>query len=126
MHRIIDGKNNSRCNQAGDCTESQVKLLLQEERRRILPRYLVGNNPSSESYVSNKVKDCHEVGFRSTLIRFGNDVEEHELLEKISSLNNDHETDAFIVQLPLPKHINENRIIESIDPGKRCRRIPPG
>jgi methylenetetrahydrofolate dehydrogenase (NADP+) / methenyltetrahydrofolate cyclohydrolase len=124
MHRIIDGKTTA----AAIRQEIALKvseIIASGRKAPHLAAILVGNNPSSESYVSNKVKDCHEVGFRSTLIRFGNDVEEHELLEKISSLNNDPETDAFIVQLPLPKHINENRIIESIDPGKDADGFHP-
>jgi methylenetetrahydrofolate dehydrogenase (NADP+)/methenyltetrahydrofolate cyclohydrolase len=83
-----------------------------------LAAVLVGNDGSSETYVSNKVKDCEEVGFVSTLIRFSSDTAEGTLLSKISELNSDPDIDGFIVQLPLPEHINEKRIIEAIDPAK--------
>jgi methylenetetrahydrofolate dehydrogenase (NADP+) / methenyltetrahydrofolate cyclohydrolase len=83
-----------------------------------LAAILVGNDGGSETYVAAKVRDCHEVGFESTLIRFTNEVTEQELLGAVGQLNSDPSVDGFIVQLPLPRHINENRIIESIDPGK--------
>ena len=74
-----------------------------------LAAILVGDNGSSETYVNNKVKDCAEVGFRSTLIRLGNNTSEDELLGHIARLNEDDDVDGFIVQLPLPEHISENR-----------------
>jgi methylenetetrahydrofolate dehydrogenase (NADP+) / methenyltetrahydrofolate cyclohydrolase len=124
MHKIIDGKKT-----AAEIRQEialKVREIISSGRKAPhLAAILVGNNPSSESYVSNKVKDCHEVGFISTLIRLGNDVEEQELVEKISALNNDPEVDAFIVQLPLPKHINENMIIESINPEKDADGFHP-
>lgn len=83
-----------------------------------LAAILVGNDPSSEIYVSNKIKDCKEVGFNSTLIRFDTNVQENELIDNIKKLNSDYEVDGFIVQLPLPDTISENKIIESIDPSK--------
>jgi methylenetetrahydrofolate dehydrogenase (NADP+) / methenyltetrahydrofolate cyclohydrolase len=83
-----------------------------------LAAILVGNDGGSETYVAAKVKDCHEVGFLSTLIRFSNDVSETELLAAVNQLNTDPSVDGFIVQLPLPRHINENRIIEAINPSK--------
>jgi methylenetetrahydrofolate dehydrogenase (NADP+)/methenyltetrahydrofolate cyclohydrolase len=83
-----------------------------------LAAVLVGNEGSSETYVANKVKDCDEVGFRSTLIRLPANVTENELLGRINGLNDDPDVDGFIVQLPLPNHINENKVIESIDPAK--------
>jgi methylenetetrahydrofolate dehydrogenase (NADP+) / methenyltetrahydrofolate cyclohydrolase len=124
MYSIIDGK------KAAAEIRQEIALKVKEitasgRKAPHLAAILVGNNPSSESYVSNKVKDCHEVGFRSTLIRLSDDVEEQELLEKISALNNDPEVDAFIVQLPLPKHINENRVIGSIDPAKDADGFHP-
>jgi methylenetetrahydrofolate dehydrogenase (NADP+)/methenyltetrahydrofolate cyclohydrolase len=85
----------------------------------------VGNNGSSETYVANKVKDCEEVGFKSTLIRFGNEIGENVLLDKISELNNDPDLDGFIVQLPLPGHISEKRVIEAIDPQKDADGFHP-
>jgi methylenetetrahydrofolate dehydrogenase (NADP+) / methenyltetrahydrofolate cyclohydrolase len=83
-----------------------------------LAAILVGNDGSSETYVANKVKDCQEVGFKSTLIRFDSNISETVLLGKIEELNNDNDVDGFIVQLPLPGHISENNIIEAIDPRK--------
>jgi len=83
-----------------------------------LAAVLVGNDGGSETYVAAKVKDCEEVGFRSTLIRFDTDVTEMELLATVKQLNEDPSVDGFIVQLPLPKHINENNIIEAINPSK--------
>jgi methylenetetrahydrofolate dehydrogenase (NADP+)/methenyltetrahydrofolate cyclohydrolase len=83
-----------------------------------LAAVLVGNDGGSETYVAAKVKDCHEVGFQSTLIRFPENVTETRLLEAVDQLNQDPSVDGFIVQLPLPPHISENRIIEAIDPSK--------
>ena len=106
----------------------QKKLQsLKTEGRKIphLAAILVGNNGSSETYVANKVKDCEEVGFKSTLIRFGNDIAETVLLEKIAELNNDADVDGFIVQFPLPDHISENKVIEAIDPEKDADGFHP-
>jgi len=83
-----------------------------------LAAVLVGHDGGSETYVAYKIKDCEEVGFKSSLIRFEDDVTEEELLKKVEDLNNDDDVDGFIVQLPLPKHISEQNIIEAIDPKK--------
>jgi methylenetetrahydrofolate dehydrogenase (NADP+)/methenyltetrahydrofolate cyclohydrolase len=83
-----------------------------------LAAVLVGHDGGSESYVAFKIKDCEEVGFKSSLVRFEDDVKEELLLEKIHELNNDPGLDGFIVQLPLPAHINEQKVIEAIDPSK--------
>lgn len=83
-----------------------------------LAAILAGHDGGSESYVANKVKDCEEVGFKSSLIRFEDDVTKEELLLQVQKLNNDPDVDGFIVQLPLPKHINEQEVIEAIDPKK--------
>ena len=83
-----------------------------------LAAILVGHDGGSETYVAHKVKACEQVGFKSTLIRFDDDVTEEELLRQIDSLNDNSEIDGFIVQLPLPKHINEQKIIEAISPSK--------
>ena len=85
------------------------------KRRPHLVAILVGHDGGPETYVANKVKACEVCGFKSTLIRFEDDVTEEKLLETIESLNNDPEVDGFIVQLPLPRHISEQRIIEAID-----------
>jgi len=117
MYKLIDGKKiaaDIKREIAGEVT------LIKAEGGKIphLAAILVGNEGASETYVANKVKDCEEVGFRSTLIRLPADVTEKELLDRINYLNNDPEVDGFIVQLPLPGHINENKIIESIDPAR--------
>lgn len=83
-----------------------------------LAAVLVGNDGGSETYVNYKVKDCKEVGFDSTLIRKGDDVTEVELLELIHELNANVDIDGFIVQLPLPKHIDSQKVITAIDPNK--------
>ncbi|MBP8960539.1 MAG: bifunctional 5,10-methylene-tetrahydrofolate dehydrogenase/5,10-methylene-tetrahydrofolate cyclohydrolase [Bacteroidales bacterium] len=83
-----------------------------------LAAILVGSEESSEIYVASKLKDCKEVGFISTLIRLNETVEEKELLRRVDELNNNNDIDGFIVQLPLPQHISQTRIIESIDPAK--------
>jgi methylenetetrahydrofolate dehydrogenase (NADP+)/methenyltetrahydrofolate cyclohydrolase len=79
---------------------------------------LVGHDGGSETYVASKITDCQEVGFQSSLIRYEDDVTEEKLLGTIDRLNRDASVTGFIVQLPLPKHINEQRIIEAIDPNK--------
>ncbi|MCH2214017.1 MAG: bifunctional 5,10-methylene-tetrahydrofolate dehydrogenase/5,10-methylene-tetrahydrofolate cyclohydrolase [Flavobacteriales bacterium] len=83
-----------------------------------LAAVLVGNDGGSETYVSYKVKDCKEVGFDSTLIRRDDDITEEELLELIAELNVNDDIDGFIVQLPLPEHIDSQRVITAIDPNK--------
>ena len=124
MYKIIDGK----------LTEGLIKNEIAQkvaERAKSgkkiphLAAILVGSNASSETYVANKIKDCGEVGFRSTLVRMNDDVPEEELLEAIRKLNSDPDIDAFIVQLPLPEHISENRIIEAIDPEKDADGFHP-
>lgn len=79
---------------------------------------LVGDNPASQSYVRNKVRSCDQVKFKSTIIKKEADISEEELLDIVSQLNKDPEVDGFIVQLPLPKHINESKITLAIDPAK--------
>lgn len=83
-----------------------------------LAAILVGHDGGSETYVAYKIKDCEEVGFKSTMIRYEDDVTEEELLAKVYELNEDDDLDGFIVQLPLPKHISEQKIIEAINPKK--------
>jgi methylenetetrahydrofolate dehydrogenase (NADP+)/methenyltetrahydrofolate cyclohydrolase len=117
MYTIIDGKKiASEIRQeiaAGVSKRASLGLKIPH-----LAAILVGNDGSSETYVSNKVKDCQEVGFKSTLIRFPGNVAESTLLEKIDELNRDEDVDGFIVQLPLPAHISEQKITESILPSK--------
>ena len=83
-----------------------------------LAAVLVGSDPASETYVNYKVKDCEQVGYKSTLVRFEESISEKDLLEKVSQLNTDPDVDGFIVQLPLPDHIAEKKVIEAIDPSK--------
>ncbi len=83
-----------------------------------LAAVLVGHDGGSETYVAGKVKACEEVGFRSTLIRYEDTISESTLLDTVRSLNKDAEIDGFIVQLPLPDHISEQKVIEAIDPSK--------
>lgn len=124
MYNIIDGKKIA--------SEIKLEIAVEVEKLRLagkkvphLAAILVGNNGSSEIYVTHKVKDCAEVGFRSTLLRFGSDITEVLLLEKITELNNNPDIDAFIVQLPLPGHISENKVIEAIDPHKDADGFHP-
>ena len=91
------------------------EMVAQGKRRPHLAAILVGHDGGSETYVANKVKACEMCGFRSTLIRYEEEVTEEELLQAIEGLNTDDEVDGFIVQLPLPKHISEQKIIEAID-----------
>ncbi len=83
-----------------------------------LAAVLVGHDGGSETYVAYKIKDCGEVGFKSSLIRYEDNVSEAELLSKVHELNEDDDLDGFIVQLPLPNHISEQKVIEAISPSK--------
>lgn len=117
MYHLIDGK------KTADEIKSEIaaKVSGMIERGVRVPHLaavLVGHDGGSETYVAHKVKDCGEVGFRSTLVRFNDTVTEHELLAKVEELNKDPEIDGLIVQLPLPDHISEAKIIESISPLK--------
>lgn len=91
------------------------KMVAEGKKRPHLAAILVGHDGGSETYVAHKVKACEQCGFTSTLIRFEDDVTEEKLLETIEGLNNNADVDGFIVQLPLPKHISEQKIIEAID-----------
>lgn len=94
------------------------KILASGQRAPHLAAVLVGNNGASKAYVNSKVKDCAEVGFGSTLIKFPSTASEAELLEKIEELNQDPEIDGFIVQLPLPEQMDQEKVIMAIDPRK--------
>ncbi len=91
------------------------KIIAEGGKRPHLAAILVGHDGGSETYVANKVRACEECGFTSTLIRYEDDVTEAQLLAKIDELNNDSDVDGFIVQLPLPRHIDEQKITEAID-----------
>jgi methylenetetrahydrofolate dehydrogenase (NADP+)/methenyltetrahydrofolate cyclohydrolase len=117
MYQLIDGK------KTADVIKSEIaaKVSGMKERGVRVPHLaavLVGHDGGSETYVAHKVKDCGEVGFMSTLVRFSESVSEQELLAKVGELNNDPEIDGLIVQLPLPDHISEAKVIESISPLK--------
>lgn len=108
----------------GKAIAAQMKTEIAEEVARIkaaggkiphLAAILVGHDGGSETYVASKVKTCEEVGFKSSLIRYEADVTEEEILKKVDELNNDPDVDGFIVQLPLPAHISEQKVIEAID-----------
>lgn len=92
-----------------------AEIVAKGGKRPHLAAILVGHDGGSETYVAHKVKACGECGFKSTLIRFEADVTEEELLAKVRELNEDADVDGFIVQLPLPKHISEQKVIETID-----------
>ena len=95
---------------------AEVKSIIENGGKQPhLAAVLVGHDGGSETYVKNKVLACEQCGFKSTLIRFEDDITEEELLNCVKQLNEDSDVDGFIVQLPLPKHINEQRIIEAID-----------
>ncbi|MCE3281163.1 MAG: 5,10-methylene-tetrahydrofolate dehydrogenase/methenyl tetrahydrofolate cyclohydrolase [Bacteroidetes bacterium] len=117
MATIIDGKAISEDIQNEIAIEVQS---LAEQGRKIphLAAILVGNDGASETYVGSKVKTCEKIGFLSTLIKLPAETSENELLFRIKNLNEDDDIDGYIVQLPLPKHINEQKVIEAIDPRK--------
>jgi len=114
---ILDGKVAS--NAVKEDLKQQVQSILSEGKRAPhLAAILVGNNGASETYVASKVKNCAEIGFQSTLIRLEESVSEDILLNKIDALNNNDAIDGILVQLPLPKHISEEKVIEAISPAK--------
>jgi len=117
MPTIIDGKKISSDIQNEIAIEVQ-EIAEQGGKTPHLAAILVGNDGASETYVTAKVKACERVGFKSTLIRFPSTITQQELLKKITELNNDKDIDGYIVQLPLPKQINEQKIIEAIAPQK--------
>lgn len=115
--QLIDGKKIS-AEIKSEIAEKVKSLVANGGKAPHLAAILVGHDGGSETYVAYKIKDCAEVGFGSSLVRFEESVTEMELLAKIEELNLDPEIDGFIVQLPLPKHINEQKIIEAINPSK--------
>ena len=115
--QLIDGK------MLSDIIKNEIKievdaLALRGGKKPHLAAILIGNNPASEAYVGNKIKSCEQVGFHSTLIRRDVNVSQEDILEMVQGLNNDPDIDGFIVQLPLPKHIDESAITLAIDPRK--------
>ena len=112
--QLIDGKAVAAQIKKEIATEVN-EILANGGKRPHLAAILVGHDGGSETYVASKVKACEECGFTSTLIRYEADVTEEELLAKVEELNNDPDVDGFIVQLPLPKHIDEQKVTEAID-----------
>ncbi len=115
--KILDGK------QLAQTVKSEIaqrvkQIKLDGGKRPHLVAVLVGSDGASQTYVANKVKSCEEVGFKSTLRRLDESITEQELLAEIHLLNNDDDVDGFIVQLPLPRHINEQNIVQAINPEK--------
>ena len=111
----------------GKAISSQIKSEIKTEvekwvagggKKPHLAAILVGQDGASETYVASKIRSCEEIGFTSTLLRFEADITEAQLLEAVESLNNDPDVDGFIVQLPLPKHISENTVMEAVNPAK--------
>lgn len=117
MAKILDGLKVSREIKAEIRTEVD-KIVAGKRRPPHLVAILVGQNGASMTYVNNKIKDCKEVGFKSSLVKFPSTVSEAELLETIDELNKSKDVDGFIVQLPLPKQIDQEKIIMAIDPRK--------
>lgn len=114
---VLDGKIAAAAVKATLLEQTQA-LKAVGKRMPHLAAILVGNNGASETYVASKVKNCEETGFGSSLYRMDADVEEAVLLAKIAELNQDPNCDGILVQLPLPKHIKESKVIEAIDPTK--------
>ncbi len=115
--QLLDGKLVSRS--VKEKVKDKTDLLKKEGKKTPhLAAILVGNNGASETYVASKVKSCEEVGFKSSLLRFEETISEQELINAIEKLNNDEDVDGILVQLPLPKQINEETIINIIHPDK--------
>lgn len=117
MTKLLDGKKIA--NEIKEGIAKEVRAILErEERPPHLAAILVGEEGASQTYVAAKEKDCHEVGFTSSVYRLPEQVKERELLDVVRFLNEDPEIDGFIVQLPLPAHIKVSRIVDAIDPAK--------
>jgi methylenetetrahydrofolate dehydrogenase (NADP+)/methenyltetrahydrofolate cyclohydrolase len=114
---MMDGKLVSQA--VKDRLKQQTEARISEGKKTPhLAAVLIGNNGASETYVASKVKSCSEIGFKSTLIRLSEDITEVQLINKLTELNEDFDVDGILVQLPLPKHISEQKVIETIKPGK--------
>ncbi|MDO9317012.1 MAG: tetrahydrofolate dehydrogenase/cyclohydrolase catalytic domain-containing protein [Gammaproteobacteria bacterium] len=122
--QLLDGKLTS------ELIKTEIAAQVSEIKARggkapHLAAILVGNDGASETYVANKVLDCKQVGFESTLIRLPAEISEAELLRRIEELNNDDAIDGFIVQVPLPKHIDEDKVTLAISPAKDVDGFSP-
>ncbi len=111
--KLLDGRVVSQAVKDRLKTQTEERII-QGKKLPHLAAILIGNNGASETYVASKVKSCAEVGFKSTLIRLDGSVTEQDLLFKLAELNEDFDIDGILVQLPLPKHISEEKVIESI------------
>ena len=114
---IIDGKKIS-LDLQNEIAEEVKQITSKGGKIPHLAAVLVGNDPASQAYVGSKVKNCEKVGFKSTLVKFEANITEKQLLDKLEELNNDKDIDGYIVQLPLPKHISEQKVIEAVKPSK--------
>ena len=124
MVQLLDGK--AMALQIKDEIANEVRALTQQGRRAPhLAAVIVGEDGASMTYVANKEKSSHEVGFTSSVYRMSEKTTEAQLLETIAFLNNDPDIDGFIVQLPLPKHINEQKVIDTISPDKDVDGFTP-
>ena len=115
--QLLDGKYVSE-KLKGEIAEEAAEILERTGRKPHLVAVLVGHDGGSETYVASKMKNCEKVGFKSTLVRYEDNVGEDELLDKVAELNADTDIDGIIVQLPLPKHIDPEKVTERIDPKK--------
>ena len=117
MSKILDGKLLSK--QIKDELKFQVDNLIKSGKKAPhLAAIIVGNDGASLTYVSSKVKSCEKIGYNSTLIKLDEKISEQKLINEINKLNQNSDVDGFIVQLPLPKHINEEKILNQINPSK--------
>lgn len=114
---LIDGKKTAAEIKA-EIAATVADIVAKGGKRPHLAAILVGHDGGSETYVAHKVKACEECGFTSSLIRFEDDITEERLLDEVRRLNDDPDVDGFIVQLPLPRHIDEQRVIETVNPDK--------
>lgn len=115
--QLIDGKSIAETIKQEIATEVAIMKAAGKKQPHLVA-VLVGNDGASQTYVASKVKTCEKVGFKSTLIHYADDIPEEKLIDTVKKLNEDKDVDGFIVQLPLPKHIDERKVIESIDPSK--------
>jgi len=115
--QLLDGKKVSQAVK-NELREKTTQLISQQKKVPHLAAILIGSDGASETYVASKIKNCEEIGFKSSLYRFETDATEEQIFAKIAALNIDHDVDGILVQLPLPKHISEEKIINLIHPEK--------
>ena len=115
--QIIDGKATSLAIQ-DEIKEAVLERMANGQKKPHLAAIIVGDNPASRAYVGHKIKACERVGFESTLVELSENIQEEQLLQEVEALNADAEIDGFIVQLPLPNHIDSQRVLEAVHPDK--------